>query len=324
MDVALQIAGMPARALIEAARKAEDLGFSAAYVPDHFADEPPGTGTLSDQTPLPEALSILGALAAATKRVRLGGHVLCNLFRHPALTAQAVATIDQVSEGRAVLGIGAGWTKNEFDMTGLPYPDIKPRLRMLDESVRVIKSLWTENRTTFAGEFYDLKDAFITVKPVQKPHPPVLFGGSGKGLLRVAAREADIVNVIVDIGRAGTALTTEIAKLTDDAYKAKLDFVRGEAAKHGREPVLSSTVFMIAITDTPEEADQVAQGVAAGFGMERSEARRMPLALAGTPQQCLEELRRREREWGIGHLVLNSSSGMDVIERFAREVLPHL
>jgi len=324
MDFGLQLAGMPTRVLIDAARRAEDLGFAAVYVPDHLANEPPGAGRLDDQTPMWEALSILGAIAASTSRVRVGGHVLCNLFRHPALTAQALATLDNLSEGRAVLGIGAGWTKNEFDMSGIAFPEIKPRLRMLDESIRVIKSLWTESRTTFAGEFYQLRDAFLAAKPVQEPHPPVLFGGSGKGLLRIAAREADVVNVIVDTGRAGTVLPSEIAKLTEDGFRAKLDFVRREAKTHGREPTLSTTVFVLAITNTSEEAARIAAGMAAGFGLAEDGVRRMPIALVGTADECADELRRREREWGVSHLIMSAASGLPVIERFAADVLPKL
>jgi len=323
MDFALQLSGHPARELIQFAKNAEQQGFSSVYVPDHFANEPPGSGQL-DQSIVNEAISMLAAIAQATERVRVGGHVLCNLFRHPMVTAQAMATIDQLSNGRAILGIGAGWTKNEFDMSGVPFPDIKPRLRMLDESTRVIKSLWSQERTTFAGEFYQLKDAFLTAKPVQKPHPPVLFGGSGKGLLRIAAREADIVNVIVDIGRAGTALVSEIAKLTEDGFKRKLDFVRAEAKSHGREVKLSSTIFILAITNTPAEAAQLADGLAAGFGLQGAATRRMPLALIGTADECVEELRRREREWGVEHVIVSGTGGVEMTDRFAREVLPRV
>src|SRR5215470_14475380 len=121
MDFGLQLAGLPAPTLLDAARDADQQGFSAVYVPDHFANEPPGSGKL-DETILMEATTILGAIAAQTTRVRVGGHVLCNLFRHPALTAQAMTTLDQISGGRAVLGIGAGWTRNEFAMTGIDFP----------------------------------------------------------------------------------------------------------------------------------------------------------------------------------------------------------
>ena len=327
MDFALQLAGLPPETLLEQARVAESLGFSSLYVPDHLAYEQPGS-SLDDTTPAWEATAILGALAVGTTKLRLGGHVLCNLLRHPGLTAQATSTLDHLSGGRAILGLGAGWTRAEFAMMGIPFPDVKERLRMLDEAVRVIKRLFTEDRVDFTGEFYRLDGAFTTPRPVQKPRPPILLGGSGKGLLRIAAREADVVNVIVDSGRKGTVVPEEIAKLTEDGFRRKLDFVRDETRAAGRTdggPTLSTTIFMLVVTDEAEQADQMAAGMAGAFGISPEEIRRMPIALFGTPEQCIAELRRREREWGIGHMVIGAGlRGGTPWERLGREVLPAL
>src|SRR6185436_13841173 len=106
-------------------------GYAALYVPDHWAYERQGGGGLDDGANAWEATTILGAIAAVTSRARLGALVLCNLFRHPATTAQAIVTLDHLSGGRALLGIGSGWTKAEFEMMGVAFPDVKPRLRML-------------------------------------------------------------------------------------------------------------------------------------------------------------------------------------------------
>jgi probable F420-dependent oxidoreductase len=323
VDVAVQLAGQKAPEVLRLARIAEEKGFSSVYVPDHLANEPPGSGAL-DETILPEAISMIAAIAAVTERVRIGGHVLCNLFRHPATTAQAMATIDQISGGRALLGIGAGWTRNEFEMTGIDFPDIGPRLRMLDEACQIIRSLWTQRRTSFTGEFYKLQDAFLAMQPVTRPHPPILLGGSGKGLLRLAARHADIVNIIVDVGKAGTTLPSEIAKLTEDGFRKKIDFVVDEATHLGRSLTLSATIFIPFLAGTEEEAQQMAEGLAAGFGLDAGTARRMPLTLIGTPEQCVEELRRREREWGVEHLILSGGVGEDLLRRFGDEILPHI
>lgn len=323
MDVAVQLAGQKAPEVLRLARIAEEKGFSSVYVPDHLANEPPGSGAL-DETILPEAISMIAAIAAVTERVRIGGHVLCNLFRHPATTAQAMATIDQISGGRALLGIGAGWTRNEFEMTGIDFPEVGPRLRMLDEACQIIRSLWTQRRTSFTGEFYKLQDAFLAMQPVTRPHPPILLGGSGKGLLRLAARHADIVNIIVDVGKAGTTLPSEIAKLTEDGFRKKIDFVVDEATRLGRSLTLSATIFIPFLAGTEEEAQQMAEGLAAGFGLDAGTARRMPLTLIGTPDQCIEELRRREREWGVEHLILSGGVGEDLLRRFGDEVLPHI
>lgn len=327
MRIGLQLAGLPAKDLLGLARRADEWGFSDVFVPDHWAYERQGGGGLDDRVPAWEATTILGAIAASTSRVRLGSLVLCNLFRHPATTAQATSTLDHLSGGRAILGIGSGWTRAEFEMMGAEFPDVKPRLRRLDEAVRVIRSLWAGPRTTFEGEFYRLADAFSTPRPVQRPGPPILLGGSGKGLLRIAAREADIVNVISDAGRAGTVLQSEVAKVTEDAFLAKLDFVRTEARQAGRDPAaiaLGSTAFVTAFTDSPEATRSFAGGLGGMFGMSAEQALRMPLALVGTPGECIAEMRRREREWGVSHYIVSGFGGPAYIERFATEVLPHL
>jgi len=324
MDFGLQLAGQPAADLVALARTAEKVGFSTVYVPDHWAYEQRGGGGLDDKANAWEATTILGALGAVTSRARLGALVLCNLFRHPATTAQAIATLDHVTRGRAMLGIGSGWTKAEFEMMGMPFPDVKPRLRMLEEAVRIVKSLWTQERTTLAGEFYRVTDAFLMPRPVQSP-PSVMLGGSGKGLLRIAARHADHVNIISDAGRAGTILMTEVAKVTEDAFRGKLDFVRAEAKAAGRNPdaiTFSSTIFMPMITDTEAEAEKFAAMMGGMFGLDPAQVKRMPMALIGTPAECAAELKRREQAWGVRHYIMSGFGGPALSERFAREVAP--
>jgi len=326
MDFGMQLAALPAADLLETAKKAESLGYAALYVPDHWAYERQGGGGLDDGTNAWEATTILGALGAVTSRARLGSLVFCNLFRHPATTAQAVATLDHVTRGRAMLGIGSGWTKAEFEMMGMAFPDVKPRLRMLEEAVRIVKSLWTQERTTLAGEFYKVTDAFLTPRPVQSP-PPVMLGGSGKGLLRIAARHADHVNVISDAGRAGTILITEVAKVTEDAFLGKLDFVRAEAKAAGRNPdaiTFSSTIFMPMITDSEAEADGFANTMGGMFGLTAAQVKCMPMALIGTAAECAAELKRREKAWGVRHYIMSGFGGNALSERFAREVIPNV
>ncbi len=301
MDFGLQLAGTPAKDIVALARQAEADGFSAVYVPDHWAYEQRGGAGLDDKALAWEGTTILGAIAAATTRVRIGALVLCNF-----------------------LGLGAGWTRAEFEMMGVPFPDVQPRLRMLDEAVRVIKALWTSERVNFDGEFYHLRDAFSSPTPVQKPRPPVLLGGSGKGLLRIAAREADIVNVISDSGRAGTILPSEVAKLTDEAFRRKVDFVRSEARAAGRDPdavALSSTIFIPMIAEDAEAARTFAGNLGGFFGLAEAEVRRMPLALIGTPDECAAELGRRAREWGVTHYILSGYGGAANAARIARDVL---
>jgi probable F420-dependent oxidoreductase len=327
MEFGLQVGGMPVAALRELAALADEGGFRGLTVPDHFVLEEPGSG-LDVTKPSLEAIAVLGALAASTRRAKLGGMVLCNMFRHPALTAQAVSTLDHLSDGRAFLGIGAGWTRAEFDMMGIPYPDVKVRLRMLDEALAAIRLLWTEERASFAGEFYRLTDAVCVPRPVQKPHPPILLGGSGKGLLRVAARHADVVNLTADVGRAGTVDFGEVARFNDDAFVTKGEFVRAEARAAGRNPAaiaMSSIVFMLMIADTKEAGAAMAGNVGPMFGVDAAGARRLPLALIGTPDEIVDELKRREREWGVT-LTIVSGARRDAatVRRFVEQILPHV
>ncbi len=327
MEFGLQVGGMSAASVRELAALADDGGFRYLTVPDHFVLEEPGSG-LDLTKPSLEAIAVLGALAAATTRARIGGMVLCNMFRHPALTAQAVSTLDHLSNGRAFLGIGAGWTRAEFDMMGLPYPDVKVRLRMLDEALQAIRLLWTADRASYSGEYYRLTDAVCTPQPVQKPHPPILLGGNGKGLLRIAARHADILNLTADVGRAGTVDFGEVARFNEDAFVGKGEFVRAEAKALGRDPgaiAMSSIVFMLMIADTREAGAAMAGSIAPMFGTDAAGARRLPLALIGTPDEIVEELRRREREWKVTLTIISGARrDLSTVQRFVQEILPHV
>lgn len=169
-------------------QEADELGFDTAFVFDHFMpiySDPMG--------PCFEGWTLLSALAAQTKRVRVGVLVTSNTFRNPAILAKMAATVDHVSQGRLILGIGAGWFESEHTAYGIPYSTVGGRARQFSEAMEVIKLLWTQDKSTFAGKYYQLKDAPFAPKTVQKPHPPILIGGQGpKLILPVAARHANI------------------------------------------------------------------------------------------------------------------------------------
>src|SRR5262249_43349194 len=142
-------------------------------------------------------------VAEATRRVRIGHLVLCNLFRHPAVTARSLATLDELSGGRLIAGLGTGWTETEFRMTGLAFPDIGTRLRMLDEALPCLRGPWPAAPFSSGGASPPSRAAAPPPRPVRRPHPPSLPGGSGKGPPRIAARHADGVNIISGTGKPG-------------------------------------------------------------------------------------------------------------------------
>ena len=155
-------------------RTAEVLGYDWASVYDHFQpikSDPSGSCF--------EALAMVVALAAHTKRIRCGILVVNNSYRNPAVLAKIAATIDHISNERLELGIGSGWVKSEHDQYGIAFPPTGSRIRMLGESAKILKSLWTEYRTTLQGRYYTITDAVCEPKPVQKPHIPLWIGGMG-------------------------------------------------------------------------------------------------------------------------------------------------
>jgi len=170
-----------------AAEEFDRLGFHSVWVCDHLYGVP------MPNLPILEAWSLLAAVAAVTSRVELGTLVTPPFFRNPAVLAKQVATIDQVSSGRTIVGLGAGWFASEFEAYGCPFPSTRERLRALEETVQVLKRLWSEPQVTFEGRHVVVREAMSEPKPVRRP--PILIGGAGERvLLRIAAQHADIWN----------------------------------------------------------------------------------------------------------------------------------
>jgi len=325
MEYGVQLGNIDFVQLRDAAQQAEGLGFGAVFVPDHIVPEGPERQFDPHHLSF-DAITQVAVIAEATRRVRVGHLVLCNLFRHPVITAQALTSLDHSSGGRLVAGLGSGWTEREFRMTGLPYPDITTRLRMLDEALTCITSLWANERTTIAGEFYQFTDAVLWPKPLQKPRPPILLGGGGKGLLRIAARHADIVNIISDAGKPGYIKLENVAKLTDESFRTKVSFLRAEAAKLGRDPQsigISNAIFQVIITDSPDATRSMAEAMAPMFQTTPEAMLCSPLALIGTPEECIVELRRRIAAWELTQITF-SFAGTETLRRLGEEVLPHV
>lgn len=169
---------------------ADDEGFDHCWVMDHFA-------TLGDDESgdIFEAWTMLGAMAQLTSHCRIGCMVTGNTYRHPGVLAKIAVTVDHLSGGRLEFGLGAAWAENEHTMLGLELGTVRDRLDRLEEACQLIRALWTQQRTTFAGRHYQLTDAVANPKPVQQPHPPIWIGGSGRRrTLRIAAQYADVWN----------------------------------------------------------------------------------------------------------------------------------
>lgn len=161
----------------------ERLGYDSVWLDDHL---------MFGQTPMLECWTTLSALAQATHKIRLGTMVTSQAFRNPALLAKMAATVDAISGGRLELGLGAGVQKQEHKAYGYPFPDLKIRIRQMQETLEILKRMWTQEKATYAGQHYQIFEAVCEPKPVQKPHPPLTVGGNGeKYALKVTAQYAD-------------------------------------------------------------------------------------------------------------------------------------
>jgi F420-dependent oxidoreductase-like protein len=204
---------------------AEELGFDHAWLVDHLLDTdgPPSH-------PCHEAWTLLAAIAARTERIRIGVLVTSNTFRHPAILAKEAVTVDHISEGRLILGLGAGWHDGEHRRFGIDLPPPAERVDRLEEAVQIVISLMTSERTTFQGRHYRLDDAPLEPKPVQRPRIPLLIAAHRPRMLRLAARYADQWDTFPEIlGTATDGVTEDVA-----ARVVRFDAAARDA---GRDPM---------------------------------------------------------------------------------------
>jgi len=192
-------------------RIADEAGFDHVWDFDHLAS----IGDGGPDRPIFEGWTLQAAMAQATKRVRIGCLVTGNTYRHPVLLAKEAVTVDHLSGGRLEFGIGAAWAEIEHTMYGIE--GLEHRVGRLSESLQIIKSLWTEERTNFDGRYYHLDDAIANPKPIQKPHPPIWIGASGESTLRLVARHADVWNAA---GGGDSGKMKELVAKLEDACGA--------------------------------------------------------------------------------------------------------
>ena len=252
----------------------ERSGWDIACVTDHFLPN-----TKEREGAMLESWSTLSALAALVPRLRVGTIVLGNTYRHPAVVAKMAAQVDIISGGRLLLGLGAGWQENEHEAYGIPFYTMRERLERLDEACQVMKSLWTQPRSTFKGRYYTLSDAPLQPKALQTPHPELMIGGGGeKVTLRTVARHADHWNVW-----GGPKVLAHKGGILDE-----------HCAAAGRDPkaLRRSANMALLITDSKAEVNSLAETLGARMGRHAADAR--DTCLAGSPQQIrdiLAELR---------------------------------
>ncbi len=306
LGVFLPVSGRAAvpEVLTEAARQAERLGFDSVWAAERLVN-PWEMGTrypykadeqwfVSPESPFLETLTVLTFLAGVTERVRLGASVIVLPYRHPLFTARVATSIDTLSKGRLILGVGIGWMPEEFAALGVPFKD---RAGMSHEQLEIFNLLWSEERPSFDGRYYQFEPVAVNPRPVQQPRFPIWIGGESEPARRRVARYGD-------------AWFSYFVHTTPDALVARFGQVRSLAAEAGRDgdAIELNCCRPIEVTEkpVPQEAD----------------------TLRGTPEQLVEAL-VPYRDAGVSHMALQFIVGRwperkEQIERFGREVIPAL
>ncbi|HEX6778766.1 MAG TPA: TIGR03621 family F420-dependent LLM class oxidoreductase [Ktedonobacterales bacterium] len=218
-------------AWVAAARRAEELGYATLLMPDRA-----NIGGLAP-------LAALAVAAEATTKLRLGSYVFCNDYRHPVLLAREAATLDLLSDGRFELGMGAGVGSSEFQQMGIPFANAGTRVGRLEEALQIMKRLFTEESVDFVGKYYTITQVRGYPRPVQKPRSPLLVAGAGERMLKLAAREADIVAI-------GAKITERGADPTDATLEQKIAWIKEAAGQRFADLELSQTIYDLHITDS--------------------------------------------------------------------------
>jgi F420-dependent oxidoreductase-like protein len=285
--------------------EAEKAGFDAIWVYDHFHTVPVPTFES-----VFECWTSMAALARDTSAIRLGQMVTCNNYRSPSLLAKMASCVDVMSHGRLILGIGAGWYQHEFEAYGYEYPETPERLRMLRESLQVLKAMWTQEEAQFEGRYYHLRGAINEPKPVQKPHPPIWIGGGGeKVTLKLVAQYGDACNFNADV----------------ETVRHKLEVVREHCETIGRDydSVLKTIEFYTILGDR-REVDRVVSDTARRSGQNESFIRSWYPWFGDADH--IAQIIREYVEAGIQYAIVNVPNAFEggVIRRFAEEVFPRL
>lgn len=287
-------APLPGRSWLDSFREVEDLGYSTLFVPDHF-DE--GAGVLAT----------LAAAAAVTTTINVGPLVLDCDFRHPAVLARELATIDQLSEGRLELGIGAGWKATDYARSGIPMDPPGVRVGRMIEHLTVLEGLFAGGPFSFAGEHYSITELEGSPPPFRPGGPPVLVGGGAPRVLRFAGARADIVGVNASI-HSGAIDGDAARDAMADRIDQKVEWVREGAGDRFDELELNAWLSVGEVTD---DADGFAELIAPLFGVAPAEALESPLTLIGDAEQIAARLEARRDRWGYSYHVIPGDKARD-------------
>lgn len=285
------------------ARKAQDLGYSTLFLADHYLG--PGPAQRAARTPRQDLAPIaaMATAAAVTETLRIGCRVFCIDYHVPAVLAKEAATLDLLSDGRLELGIGAGWSGDEYTAMGLTFEAPGMRITKLEEVIALVKAHFTGEEIDCAGEFVTVSGYAGRPKPVQRPHPPIIIGGGGPRVLALAAREADIVSIsnVPFVARNDSGLTPR------EEARRRSDLVSAAARRRpdgGDDLEVESSPFFTSITD---DAERALVEVAKATGVDVDVLRDHPNVLIGSVDAVVDTLVERRDELLVNYVTVQQS-----------------
>jgi len=283
------------------AQRAERLGFDSFWVMDHF-HQIQYVG--QSKEPLLEGWTTQAVVAGLTEKIKLGTLVTGIVYRHPSVLAKIGTTLDVLSKGRLFMGIGAAWNVEEARAYGIPFPPVGERMRRLEEAAQIIIKMWTEERASFNGKFYQLSDAYCNPKPIQKPRPPIMIGGSGeRRTLKIVAKYGDACNIFGSV----------------ETLRHKLGVLREHCRSVGRDynSILKTKLAHVVIDKDREKVTEAIKGL--------SEDRRREYAIYGTPEEVRKQI-EAFRDVEIEYLIVNLEPDRELqaLDLFASEVVKKL
>jgi probable F420-dependent oxidoreductase len=305
----VQLSELPGQDWAERLRAIESLGYATVFWPDHFG-------------PQWEPVAALAAAAAATTRLRVGSLVFDVDYRHPVVLAKAAATIHLLSGGRFEFGIGAGWMETDYVEAGIAYDRPGVRIERLAEALQIIRGMWTQERTSFEGRHYRIREIARAVALPEGEVPKILIGGGGPRVLRLAGRHADIVGINPALPE-GKVTPHTAADLAPERLAEKIGWVREGAEAAGRNPdaiELNSLVFVSAVTDDPKP---LREALARNTGMTPEQIADCPLFLTGSASEIRDGLLRRRDALGLSYVVIQGRDRA-LLEHFAEAVVAPL
>ena len=291
-------------AMTRAARAADEAGFDSIWVYDHFHTTPVPT----DETTF-EAWTITAGLVRDTQRVRVGQMVTCNGYRSPALLAKMASTVDAMSNGRLICGLGAGWYEHEWLAYGYGFPDVPTRMGMFREACEIVSRMWTEDKPTFQGKYYTIDKPINIPKSARKPHPELWLGGGGeKVTLKLVAQWADGCN---------------FGGGNPDTIRQKIEVLRGHCETLGRnidELAISTSLEDVHLLAPGEDPERVADWSNGQFTLEQYR-KRFKVLTADQLTERIEEIVAA----GANHVLIylaGLAHDQEMIYRFAKDVMP--